>query len=85
MFINKLSCAYNKIRQLTAGQLRVILKGQLKGLLQLILDFSFMSLVKGTPADLKQILHNVLAMVKQLADVRWQIINKLDNLELSDK
>lgn len=66
-------------------QLRVILKGQLKGLLQLILDFSFMSLVKGTPADLKQILHNVLAMVKQLADVRWQIINKLDNLELSDK
>lgn len=52
-------------------QLRVILKGQLKGLLQLILDFSFMSLVKGTPADLKQILHNVLAMVKQLADVRW--------------
>ena len=44
-----------------------------------------MSLVKGTPADLKQILHNVLAMVKQLADVRWQIINKLDNLELSDK
>ena len=66
-------------------QLRVILKGQLQGLLQLILDFSFMSLVKGTPADLKQILHNVLAMVKQLADVRWQIINKLDNLELSDK
>ena len=66
-------------------QLRVILKGQLKGLLQLILDFSFMNLVKGTPADLKQILHNVLAMVKQLADVRWQIINKLDNLELSDK
>ena len=66
-------------------QLRVILKGQLKGLLQLILDFSFMSLVKGTPTDLKQILHNVLAMVKQLADVRWQIINKLDNLELSDK
>ena len=66
-------------------QLRVILKGQLKGLLQLILDFSFMSLVKGTPADLKQILHNVLAMVKQLADVRWQIINKLENLELSDK
>ena len=66
-------------------QLRVILKGQLKGLLQLILDFSFMSLVKGTPADLKQILHNVLAMVMQLADVRWQIINKLDNLELSDK
>ena len=59
-----------------------------------------MSSVKGTPAYWKQFLFEVLAMVKQLempnyfltlscADLRWQelpsIINKLNNLGLSDK
>ena len=59
-----------------------------------------MSSVKGTPAYWKQFLFEVLAMVKQLempnyfltlscADLRWEelpyIINKLNNLGLSDK
>ena len=61
--------------------------------------FSFTSSVKGTPAYWKKFLFDVLAMVKQLgiptyfltlsyADLRWEelpyIINKLNNLELSD-
>ena len=59
-----------------------------------------MSSVKGTPAYWKQLLFDVLTMVKQLgiptyfltlscADLRWEelpyIINKLNNLGLSDK
>ena len=59
-----------------------------------------MTSFKGTPAYLKQFLYDVLAMVKQLgiptyfltlscADIRWQelshIINKLNNLELSEE
>ena len=59
-----------------------------------------MSSVKVTPAYLKQFLDDVLAMVKNLgiptyfltlpyADLRWRelpyIINKLNNLQLSDE
>ena len=62
--------------------------------------FSFMSLVKGTPAYWKQFLYDVLAMVKHsgiptyfltwsCADLRWEelpyIINKLNNLGLSEE
>ena len=59
-----------------------------------------MSSVKGTPTYWKQFPHEILAMVKQLgiptyfltlscADLRWDelphIINKLNNLNLSDE
>ena len=59
-----------------------------------------MSSVKITPAYWKQFLYDVLSMIKQLgiptyslalscADLRWEeqpyIINKLNNLGLSDK
>ena len=59
-----------------------------------------MSSVKGTPAYWKQFLHELIPMVKQLgiptyfltlscADLRWDelphIINKLNNLNLSDE
>ena len=59
-----------------------------------------MTSFKETPAYLKQFLYDFLAMVKQLgiptyfltlscADIRWQelshIINKLNNMELSEE
>ena len=59
-----------------------------------------MSLVKGTPVYQKQFLYDVIVMVKELeipiyfltlsfADLKWEelpcIINKLNNLRLSDE
>ena len=57
--------------------------------------FSFKSSVKGTPAYWKKFLFDVLAMVKQLgiptyfltlpyADLRWEELPYIINLELSD-
>ena len=81
-----------------------IVKNNLKGIIERFVGsdnaFSFMTSVKGTPSYWKQILYDVLAMIKQLgiptyflilscADLRWEelpyIINKLSNLGLSDE
>ena len=66
-YVQQLTLLCTKLNQvhLQLGQLRVILKKQLKGLLQETMHF-FMSTVKGTPAYWKQFLYDVLAMVKQL-------------------
>ena len=52
--------------QLTAGSVRQNYKESVKRLLSNENAFHFMSSVKGTPANWKQFLHEVLAMVKQL-------------------
>ena len=66
-YVQQLALLCTKLNQvhLQLGQLRVILKKQLKSLLQETMHF-FMSKVKGTPAYWKQFLYDVLAMVKQL-------------------
>ena len=86
--------------QINAGTVKQNYKESVKRLLSSENAYSFMSSVKGTPAYWKQFLFEVLAMVKQLempnyfltlscADLRWEelpyIINKLNNLGLSDK
>ena len=99
---SSINFAMHKIRpgMLTAE----IVKNNLKGIIERFVGsdnaFSFMTSVKGTPSYWKQILYDVLAMIKQLgiptyflilscADLRWEelpyIINKLSNLGLSDE
>ena len=85
---------------LTTGTVKSNFKGRIERFVARDNAFSFMSSAKGTPAYWKQFLFDVLAMVKQLgiptyfltlscADLRWEelpyIINKLNNLGLSDK
>ena len=86
--------------QLTAGSVRKNYKESVKKLLSNENAFHFLSSVKVTPAYWMQLLHEVLAIVKQLgiptyfltlscADLRWDelphIVNKLNNLNLSDE
>ena len=85
---------------LTAGIVKNNFKATIEEFVASDNAFSFMSLVKGTPAYWKQFLYDVLAMVKQLgiptffltlscADLRWEelpyIINKLNNLGLIEE
>ena len=85
---------------LTAGMLNKNFKLRVQGFIAKDKAFSFMSSIKGTPGYWKKILHQVLAMVKQLgtptffltlscADLRWNelisIIFKLNRVDISDE
>ena len=85
---------------LTARTVKSNFNGAVKRFVARDNAFSFMSSVKGTPPYWKQFLYDVLAMIKQLGipkcfltlsctDLRCEelpyIINKLNNLGLSDK
>ena len=85
---------------LTAGKVKNNFKAAIERFVASDNAFSFMSSVKGTPAYWKQLLFDVLAMVKQLviptyfltlpcADLGWKdfpyIIKKSNNLGLSGK
>ena len=84
--------------KITARKIKNSFKGTVEKFAANDNAFSFMSLVKGTPAYWKRFLYDVLAMVKQLgipmyfltlscADLRWEelpyFIKKLNNLGLS--
>ena len=86
--------------KITAGTIKNNFKGTIERFVASGNSFSFMSLVKGTPAYWKQFSYDVLAVVKQLgvptyfltlscAELRWKelpyIINKLNNLGFSDE
>ena len=75
-------------------------KQRIKELIAKDKAFSFMSSIKGTPAYWKKVLHQILAMVKQLgtlkffmtlsrADLQWNelisIIFKLNGINIADK
>ena len=94
--------AMHKIKPstLTAGTVKSNLKGTIERFVASDNASLFMTSVKGTPAYWKQLLYDVLAMIKQLgistysltlpcADLRCKklpyIINKLKNLELKDE
>ena len=86
--------------QLTAGMLRSNFNEKVKKFFARDQAFTFMDCIKGTPAYWKNVLFNVLAMVKQLgiptffmtlssADLKWNelisIINKLNKQGLSEE
>ena len=85
---------------LTAGMLSKNFKKRVQEFIAKDEAFSFMSSIKGTPACWKKLLHQFLAMVKQLAtptsiltlscaDLRWNelisIIYKLNRVDISDE
>ena len=85
---------------LTAGIVKSNFKGIMARFVASDGTFSVMNLVNGTPAYWKHFFYDVMVMVKQLkiptyfltlscADLRWEelpyIINKLNNLSLSDE
>ena len=55
---------------LTAGTVKINFKGRIESFIARKNAFSFMNSVKRTPTYCKQILHNVLIMVKQLGIVK---------------
>ena len=85
---------------LTAGILSENFQQRVKELIAKDKAFNFMSSIKGTPANQKKLLHQVLAMVKQLGtpthfltlsyiDLRWNelvsIIFKLNGIDVADE
>ena len=85
---------------LTAGAVKSNFKESVERFVGSDNTFSFMSSVKGTPAYWKQLLYDVLAMVKQLEvptyfltlsrpDLRWEglpyIVNRLNNFGFTEE